>query len=64
MVVKVLNACGMRSPHYWFFAAGLTNVGVDVTVTDTKAGTTKTYQNPIGTPFQPILDTNAFATCR
>ena len=24
---------------------------------------TKTYQSPLGMPFQPILDTNAFDTC-
>ncbi len=32
-------------------------------MTDTRTGTVKTYSNPQGTPFQPILDTHAFATC-
>ena len=62
MVVKVLNACSLNS-RYWVFAGGLTNVKVTMTVTDTNNGTVKTYTNPLGTPFQPILDTGAFATC-
>jgi hypothetical protein len=32
-----------------------------ITVTDTEAGTVKTYTNPQGTAFQPIQDTSAFA---
>jgi hypothetical protein len=34
-----------------------------LTVTDTQTGAIQTYTNPQGTPFQPIQDTNAFATC-
>jgi len=60
MVIKVLNACPSR---YWVFAGGLTNVQVTMTVTDTARGTVRTYNNPQTTPFQPIQDTNAFATC-
>ena len=62
MVVKVLNACGLNS-RYWVFAGGLTNVQVTTTVTDTNNGTVKTYTNSLGTPFQAIQDTGAFATC-
>jgi hypothetical protein len=36
---------------------------VNLTLTDTKTGTVKTYTNPLGVAFQPIQDTNAFATC-
>lgn len=61
-VVKVLNACGLNS-RFWVFAGGLTNVRVQITVTDTKNGTSKTYTNPQGTAFQPIQDTGALATC-
>jgi hypothetical protein len=61
-LVKVLNACGLNN-RYWVFAAGLTNVRVVLTVTDTAKGTTKTYTNPQGQAFQPIQDTAAFATC-
>jgi hypothetical protein len=40
-----------------------TDVNVILTVTDTQTGAIQTYTNPQGTPFQPIQDTNAFATC-
>lgn len=62
MVVKVLNGCGINN-RYWVFAGGLTNVKVTMTVTDMNNGTVKAYQNPQSTPFAPIQDTNAFATC-
>jgi hypothetical protein len=61
-VVKVLNGCASNS-RYWTFAAGLTDVNVILTVTDTQTGTVQTYTNPQGIPFEPIQDTNAFATC-
>lgn len=63
VVVKVLNACSSTRPRYWVFAAGLTNVEVVITVTDTQSGATKTYTNPLRTPFEPVQDTSAFATC-
>ena len=64
VVVKVLNACTQAQPRYWVFAAGLTNVEVTLTVTDTQAGgSPNIYQNPLNTPFAPIQDTGAFATC-
>ena len=62
MVVKVLDACSLNQ-RFWIFAGGLTNVQVTLTVTDTVKGAVKTYTNPQGTPFQPIQDTGAFATC-
>ncbi len=62
-VVKVLDGCSANQ-HHWAFAAGLTNVEVTTTVTDTYTGLSKTYTNPQGTPFAPIQDTAAFATCQ
>lgn len=62
MVVKVLNGCGINS-RYWVFAGGLTNVAVLMTARDTASGEVNTYENPLGTPFQPIQDTSAFTTC-
>jgi len=62
VVVKVLAACPVNS-RYWVFAAGLTNVEVELEVTDTLTGATRTYFNPLNTAYQPIQDTNAFATC-
>jgi hypothetical protein len=62
VVIKVLNACSFAS-RFWVFAAGLTNVEVTTTVTDTQTGERKTYRNALNTPFAPLQDTNAFATC-
>lgn len=61
VAVEVLNGCSING-SFWIFAGGLTNVGVVMTVTDSQTGTVKTYTNAPGTPFQPIQDTNAFAT--
>ncbi len=62
VVLKTLNACGF-SQRFWVFSGGLTNVAAVLTVTDTITGVTRTYSNKQGVAFQPILDTNAFATC-
>jgi hypothetical protein len=58
-VVKVLTGCSVNG-GYWFFASGLTNVGVQINVTDTLTGVNKPYSNTLGTPFEPIQDTSAF----
>ena len=63
IVLKVLDACGPPFDRYWVFAAGLTDVEVDVTVTDMETGEVNVYHNPQRTPFRPIQDTSAFATC-
>ena len=60
LVTKVLNGCATND-HYWFFAGGLTNVGVQIKVKDTFAGVEQNYSNPLGTPFPPIQDTAAFS---
>ena len=62
MVTKVLNGCAING-NYWFFAAGLTNVGVTTLVQDLQSATMKTYTNTSGTAFPPIQDTSAFQTC-
>jgi hypothetical protein len=62
MVVKVLNGCGINQ-NYWVFAGGLTNVGVTLTVTDTKAGVTRTYRNVRGTAYLPLQRTTEFSVC-
>ena len=54
MVVKVLNGCALNN-RYWVFASGMTNVGVGITVLDTKTGLTKGYINPLNRTFETIL---------
>lgn len=61
-VLKVLDACSYNN-HFWVFAAGLTNLGVTLDITDSLTGTTWHHENPNGEAFQPVLDAEAFATC-
>ncbi len=61
-LVKVLDGCAVND-HYWLFYAATTNVGFELTVTDTLAGPARTYSNPDLNPAAPVLDTRAFATC-
>src|SRR5262249_49031446 len=59
LVLKVLD--GRTINHqFWVFAAGLTDVAVDIRVTDTQTSQVKTYRNPAGVAFIPIEDTRAF----
>ncbi len=60
--VKVLNACSSNN-RYWVFASAATDVEYTMTVTDTKAGRTRRYFNPLGRPAPAVTDTEAFATC-
>ncbi len=61
-VVKILNGCAINN-RYWIFAGGLTDQGVEFTVTDTLMLTTKTYTNPRGQVWKTIADIDALATC-
>ncbi|HVS13409.1 MAG TPA: Calx-beta domain-containing protein [Thermoanaerobaculia bacterium] len=58
-VVKVLDGCALNG-HYWVFAAGVTDVATDLQVLDTVASVSRSYTSPLGTPFAPILDVEAF----
>ncbi len=62
MMIKLLDGCPIGG-RFWAFAAGLTNVAVEITVEDLATGVRKRYSNPPATPFAPIQDTTAFATC-
>lgn len=62
VVIKVLDACAI-SDFYWVFAAGLTNLEIQLEVTDTQTQEVNRYSNRLGDDFQPILDTAAFDTC-
>lgn len=59
LLVKVLEGCPVNG-HYWFFTAGLTNVAVEIRVSDGSGAPERTYENPLRRQFQPILDTTAF----
>lgn len=63
VLVKLRDACVAPFDAFWVFAAGLTNVEVTLTVTDTTSGQTRTYTNPLGTAYAPVQDTRAFRTC-
>ena len=60
VVIKVLDACSVDG-NVWVFAGGLTNLQVNLTVTDTQTNTVKTYTSPEGA-FQPLQDTH-FEAC-
>jgi len=54
VIVKLLDWC--PAGGITFFAAGLTNLDVSLTVTDQLTGLSKSYVNPQGAAFQPIQD--------
>ncbi len=62
LLVKALDGCAVNG-HFWFFSAGLTNLGIAITVTDTMTGQVLPYASPPGTPYAPVLDTLAFGGC-
>lgn len=57
--IKVLGGCAVND-NYWVFIAGLTDVQVDIVVTDTQTGQTQEYSSPLGTPFELVRDVQAF----
>lgn len=59
LMVKVLDGCPVNG-RVWIFAAGLTDVEVELRVTDTETLEVLTYRNPQGTAFRPIQDTLGF----
>ena len=59
MLIKVIKGCSLNN-RYWLFYAATTNVGLTVTVTDTRTGAVKTYTNHNGTAAVPIQDTSVF----
>jgi hypothetical protein len=64
VILKVLDACEVPGfGSVWVFAGGLTNVGVTLTIEDTRSGEMKVYQNAAGGAFAPVLDTSAFTAC-
>src|SRR5262249_25147812 len=62
VAIKTVNGCGVNG-RYWVFAGGLTNLEVDIAVTDMTTNVTKHYPNLQGTPFQLVTDTATFTSC-
>ncbi len=58
LVVKVLDGCVLNQSR-WVFAGGLTDVEVQLRVTDMLRGETVVYTNPQGQGFAPVQDTQA-----
>ena len=62
VLVKVLDACDFNGA-YWVFAAGLTNLEVELRVLDLASGQERRYTSQGGQTFAPIQDTEAFSEC-
>ncbi len=62
LAIKVLDGCWINS-RYWIYAAGLTNVAVELVVTDTTTGFEWRRTNPSGEPFEPVVDVDALSVC-
>ncbi len=62
IVVKVLDGCATNG-RYWLYAAGLTDLEVELEVADPVTRTRHVYVNPLGQAFLPIADAGAF-DCR
>ena len=62
LVVKVLDTCA-ASGFFSVYAAGLTNSAAEIVVTDSATGEQRVYHHSGSSPFPPIQDTRALATC-
>ncbi|HEX4952443.1 MAG TPA: hypothetical protein VF017_03475 [Thermoanaerobaculia bacterium] len=60
--VKVLDACVIND-RFWVFAAGTTDVEVELEVEDLQAGVTYSHLQPGGASAPALTDTGALATC-
>ena len=60
VMVKVLDGCALNG-HFWVFAAGLTDVEVELTTSE--GSSSRRYRNPLGRPYELVRDTEAF-DCR
>ncbi|MGZ8866844.1 MAG: trypsin-like serine peptidase, partial [Thermoanaerobaculia bacterium] len=60
VLLKMVNACSFNQ-KFWVYSGGTTDVGVNITVTDSQSGAVKTYNNVRGTKFLTITDGAAFS---
>ena len=64
ILIKVLDGCAING-HHWVYAASATDLGMDITVTDTVTGSTWTYEKEPGDPAPAITESEAFPdSCR
>jgi ELWxxDGT repeat protein len=59
LMVKLLDGCPINGKR-WVYAAGTTDVGWTLTVTDSESPATRVYHNPLGTPSRTLADGAAF----
>ncbi len=59
MLIKVLDGCAING-HYWVYSAAATDLGLDITVTDTATGARWTYEKGPGPPAPAITESEAF----
>ena len=59
MLIKVLDGCAING-HYWVYSAAATDLGLDITVTDTATGAIWDYAKPPGPPAPAITESKAF----
>ena len=62
LLVKVVDGCGFNQ-RFWIYAAGLTDLDVDLLVTDTWTGDVQVFQNPLGAPYTPVQEIGLFDGC-
>lgn len=62
LVLKVLDGCGFND-RFWVYAAGLTNLGVELRIADTWTDATWSFDNPVNDAFPPRQDIEAFGHC-
>jgi hypothetical protein len=62
LLVKVIDGCGANG-RFWFYSAGLTDVDVDLLVTDTWTGQVVAYANALGVPFSPFQTIDRLEGC-
>jgi hypothetical protein len=59
LLIKVLEGCAIND-SWWVFATGLTDVEVELVVTDTSTGAERRWLSAAGSAFRPAFDTSAF----
>ncbi|MEO8197408.1 MAG: hypothetical protein ABI689_11885 [Thermoanaerobaculia bacterium] len=62
LLVKLVDGCDFND-RFWIYAAGLTDVDVDLLVTDTWSGEVELFDNRLGNAFEPVQRIDLFSTC-